>query len=228
MYDCKEIVVSLGDQGEKMVTDEQMKKVATRIGAYHSGCVSALLGNFKSMFDQAIRAGLAKKHGTLNARRGKQPQQQLQQPTTSTTTAISTIRGIEEEEKRVPFDGVHERLMEYMRACKVKDWKLGVPFGWELKELPSEWAEVAPHLKELRFSSNLFSVLPDWISTATSLTELLLDRNRFKHLPEDVFCPLSNLTQLDLSENKLHSLPTSICGLSNLDRKSTRLNSSHT
>jgi len=221
MYDCKEIVVSLGDQGEKMVTDEQMKKVATRIGAYHSGCVSALLGNFKSMFDQAIRAGLAKKHGTLKARRGKQPQQQLQQ--LQSTTSTTTIRGNDKEGKREPFDGVHERLMEYMRACKVNNWKLDVPYGWELKELPSEWAEVAPHLKELRFSSNLFSVLPDWISTATSLTELLLDRNRFKHLPEDVFCPLSNLTQLDLSENKLHSLPTSICGLSNLKKVLTSI-----
>ena len=72
------------------------------------------------------------------------------------------------------------------------------------------------NLKQLHFSANELTFVPDDIGLLKRLEVLSLDNNQLFSLP-DGFVGLSNLTSLKLSRNKFEEFPKVLCHLASLD-----------
>ena len=106
------------------------------------------------------------------------------------------------EESCLTFDG--DRFWEWAKVnCQRVEF--------EPKEIHS-WSEI----KELDFSGNNLSELPEDILAHTGLVDLSLFNNSFSIAPESVFS-LGQLKHLNFGANKITTLPKSICKLKNLN-----------
>ena len=76
-------------------------------------------------------------------------------------------------------------------------------------DFPTCVLELAPHLKLLRASNNLWTELPSTISKMQSLEVLCLDRNQFQTLPRELG-QLKNLHSLLVRHNQLQRLPEGV------------------
>jgi Leucine-rich repeat (LRR) protein len=77
------------------------------------------------------------------------------------------------------------------------------------KDAPDRWW-LEEDIKYIDLSHNLIPSIPEQISSlAVSLTVLILSNNRLNSLPESI-CELASLKKLDVTHNSLVSLPTSL------------------
>uniref|UniRef100_A0A6V7JN14 Leucine-rich repeat-containing protein 57 n=1 Tax=Bracon brevicornis TaxID=1563983 RepID=A0A6V7JN14_9HYME len=93
-----------------------------------------------------------------------------------------------------------------------------------MMELPANLQTLAPTLRTLDLSNNLFKMIPDEIGMFTMLKQLNLNYNKLGTLPET----MGNLVKLEIlnvSFNLLHHVPESLSQLSNL--KQVNLSTNH-
>ncbi|KAL1925078.1 uncharacterized protein VTP21DRAFT_4732 [Calcarisporiella thermophila] len=85
-----------------------------------------------------------------------------------------------------------------------------------LEDLPSNFAQAAPHLRYLNLSMNRFTRLPRELFSLARLEVLLLSQNRIRDLPAQFPAGFQNLKTLKLCANEISQLPEWIGRLAQL------------
>ncbi|XP_063983976.1 leucine-rich repeat-containing protein 57 [Diachasmimorpha longicaudata] len=94
----------------------------------------------------------------------------------------------------------------------------------KMLELPANLQMLAPVLRTLDLSQNMFKVLPDEIGIYTLMKQLNLSHNKLRTMPEAIGT-LVKLEILNASCNLINKLPDSLVNLSNL--KQVNLSQNH-
>ncbi|CAK4129559.1 unnamed protein product [Aphanomyces euteiches] len=120
----------------------------------------------------------------------------------------------------------NELNIAWKRDLDIFHWSRVLPFrelvalrvtGHGLTYIPTELAEQLPSLQVLTLISNALESLPENIGLLQHLSEVDLTKNKLKTLPAS-FCKLTNLTYLNLSNNALESLPDDFGNLFRLEK----------
>ncbi|KAK8048574.1 adenylate cyclase [Apiospora phragmitis] len=83
-------------------------------------------------------------------------------------------------------------------------------------DLPRDFIQACPQLRDIKFSSNEARKLPISIGRASRLTYLDVSNNRLEELQHAELHHLSGLLKLSLANNRLNSLPTYFSGFRSL------------